>query len=118
MLERKYSFDVDFTSQRSGKNYKGAFHMRRPDLSDMGSISASISRMNQGQAFVSDQFELLFTSIATISVCGEKVPSWWASVVEDDMDTSVIMHVSAQNVKAKELSLPFRSEETEEKESL
>ncbi len=108
MLEKTYSFDID-TQGADGSALKGAFHMRRPTLRDLGAVSASLSRANEGQPFVSDGYEALLTTIITVAVCGESVPDWWEQVSSDPVDTRVVMHVGGRMAMARDQHAPFQT---------
>jgi len=115
-MDKLYTFHVEVKSRQADKTYTGTFTLRRPDLADLGAISASMSRMNQGETFVSNSYEILFTAINTVTVCGagdngETVPDWWEEVVAAPTDTQVIMAIWARLVEAREKKLPFRSDE-------
>jgi len=118
MLKKEYSFHVDIKSRLDGRQYEGTFHMRRPDIGDLGAISAALSRMNQGENFTSSQFEVLMTTIATVTVCGENIPDWWGELTADESvaDTRVILHVGSKMIKARDKAAPFRNEESSQKE--
>ncbi len=117
MLSKTYSFEIDQESEETNVRYKGTFHMRRPTLNDLSAISASLSRMNQGQPIVSPSYEVLFTTIATIDVCGEKVPDWWVEVSEQSIDTRLVLTIGAALVKARNERLPFRPESATKEEA-
>lgn len=114
MLEKTYSFNVNVESKIFGKTLEGTFTLRRATLSDLGSISAGVSRMNQGEPFSAPQYQVLFLCVATIAVCGEQVPAWWKEVTEEGAaDTAVMLHVWSKLVEAREKGLPFRATEPE-----
>lgn len=109
-MEREYSFDVDEKSRMDGKQYKGTFHMRRPNIADLGAISAAISRLNQGQPMVSDSFEALLTVVATIEICAEDTPDWWSEICDECADSGMIVRIGNLMSKERDKGVPFRSE--------
>lgn len=114
-IKKNYSFNVDITSKQDERRYQGTFHMRRPDIGDLGAISAAMSRMNQGENYTSSQFEVVMTAIATVTICGEDVPKWWAEITDENAvaDTRVILRVGAEMVKGRDKAAPFRDEGVE-----
>lgn len=127
-VSRTYTFDIDIKSRMTGERYQGTFILRRPSLADLGQISAMITRINNGASFSSAQYEMLFTVVATIAVCGsgklgEFVPTWWDDVVggedgDDVVDTHVVGHVGGQMAVARDKSSLFRfGEGSEEPEA-
>lgn len=116
-MEREYSFTVNDVSKLDGKKYEGIFHMRRPNIADLGAISAALSRLNQGQPFASDSFEAILTVVATIEVCCEDPPKWWKAMVDEMADVGMIMRISTHMSEARDKGIPFRSEKDQPQES-
>jgi hypothetical protein len=118
-MDKTYTFQVDLTSDLIEKTYKGPFTLRHANLMDIGAISATMSRLNQGVPFVSNIMEAIITAVATITVCVESAPEWWAEVSDGDMiDTKLIMQINTLMLDARRKSKPFRSDELIQDETI
>jgi len=114
-MNRTYTFQVKVTSDLTEKTYEGPFTLRHANLMDMGAISATMSRINQGAPFVSNIMEAIITAIATITVCVESAPEWWEEVSDGELlDTKLIMQINTIMLDARRESKPFRSGESEQ----
>lgn len=114
-MDKTYTFQVKVKSELTEKTYEGPFTLRHASLMDLGAISATMSRLNQGAPFVSNVMEAIMTAIATITVCAESAPEWWAEVSDGDvLDTRLIMQINTLMLDARRKSKPFRSDDSEQ----
>ena len=117
MLKPTYSFKIKVTTEY-GEDLEGEFEIRRPNLEDMSAISAGMSRMNQGEPYVSPQYEALFSAIVNIEVCGVRTPPWWPRISKEPLDTGSVIKIGAEMAKARRASLPFRAGSEKDESSM
>ncbi len=112
-MGKQYTAHVKVWSVLANKELDGTFVMHRPSLNEHGSISAGMSRLNQGEPFVSESHHILFLALATISVCCDEAPEWYEQFVapsgdDEEIDEAALVTIWSTIVKARRESFPFR----------
>lgn len=120
-MKKRYTVHVKAKGLED-KEYEGTFSMKRPNLLEMGAISAGISRLNQGEPFSSTSMEAVFTAMAHINVCSEEAPEWWSEICGEGqdgvVDTRALMSVWTQITKERDTGAQFRSSQSEQSEAI
>ena len=117
-LPMEKSFYIDFYSEMEGKQYRGNFSIRRPNLIDLTTIAAKKSEMVGGKYYDPDRpgcgiplyAESLSEAISFLQVCLVDAPEWWdeGNITDQELLFKIYM-------EAKEID-PFRSSKKPERD--